>query len=181
MTLTRRTEGLKLAETSKLVVANCPIPGCNELIADDHPYPWCVRCGERLPETIQLQLRKLQEGRRKAEAAAAALGSQPETEEICARCGAHFMTSAKLDFLGFREFTCPNCLLRAITPLRWSYRITYWLFMCLWGLGLILSLLNLGLEEIHQIAGCFLLLVYLLSAILKDLRIVYFRWRSAYR
>ena len=157
------------------MVANCPIPGCNEPIPYDHPYSWCVRCGERLPETIQLQLTKLQEGRKKAEAARAALGSQPETEEICARCSTHFMISAKLDFLGFREFTCPNCHLRVITPLRWSYRITYWVVLCLLVLGLAQTLFD---KEDKPGPGVFLLLLYLLSAILKDLKVIYCRWRS---
>lgn len=167
---------MKLTETSKPMVANCPVPGCNQPIPYDHPYSWCINCGERLPEPIQLQLTELQEGRRKAEVARAALGSQPETDEICARCGTRFMSSAKLDFLGFRELACPNCHLRTITPLRWSYRITYWVFLCLLVLGLIQILVDRG--EISQLAGGFLLVVYLLSAILKDLRIVYSRWKQ---
>jgi hypothetical protein len=166
---------MKLTETSKPMVANCPIPGCNEPIPYDHPYSWCVRCGERLPETIQLQLTKLQEGRMKAEAARAALGSQPEIEEICTRCGTHFMASAKLDFLGFREFTCPNCHLQAITPLRWSYRITYWVFLCFWAFALIQIFFYSDGNIEPRVVGAFLLLFYLLQAILKDLNIVYHR------
>jgi len=159
------------------MVANCPFPGCNEPVPFDHPYSWCVRCGERLPEAIQLQLTKLQEGRMKAEIATAALGSQPEIEEVCVRCGTHFMASAKLDFLGFREFTCPNCHLQAIAPLRWSYRITYWVFLCLWTFALIQMLLGKdGSRDLGAAAVC-LWVVYLLLAIRKDLRIVYDRWR----
>jgi len=165
-----------VAETSKSMVANCPIPGCNEPIPYGHPYPWCIRCGERLPEKIQLQLTKLQEGRMKAVMERAALGSLPKIEEICARCGTHFMVSAKLDFLGFREFTCPNCHLRAITPLRWSYRITYWVFLCLWALALIQIFLEKDGKFNPGLAGAFLLLFYLLLAILKDLNIVHQRW-----
>lgn len=165
-----------MAEISKSMVANCPIPGCNEPVPYDHPYSWCVRCGERLPETIQLQLTKLQEGRMKAEAERAALESPPKIEEICARCSTHFMASAKLDFLGFRELTCPNCHLRAITPLRWSYRITYWVFLCLWALALTQIFLERGWRFDPGLAGAFLLLFYLLQAILKDLNIVHQRW-----
>src|SRR5262245_42339295 len=112
------------------MVAVCP--NCAKPIPDDHSYSWCTACGEQLPESIQRQLTKLQEGRMKAEVARAALGAQLEIEETCAKCGTHFMASAKLGFLGFREFTCPNCHLRTISPLRWSYRITYWVFLCLW-------------------------------------------------
>ena len=166
---------MKLAETSKPMIANCPIPGCNEPIPYDHPYSWCVRCGERLPEKIQLQLTKLQEGKMKAEAARAALGSQPEIKEICTRCGTHFMTSAKLDFLGFREVACPNCHLRAIAPLRWPYRITYWAFLCLWAFWLVEIFLSSGRNLEPGMAGAFLLLFYLLQAILKDLNVVYHR------
>lgn len=162
--------GLKLPETSKPMIANCPIPGCNEPVPYDHPYSWCVRCGERFPETIRLQLTKQQEERLKAEVARAAVRSQ--TEEICARCGTHFMVSAKLDSLGFREFTCPNCHLQVITPLRWSYRITYWVFLCLWTSALIQEFpdgdLDLG------VAAVCLWIYWLLQAILKDLKIVYY-------
>jgi DNA-directed RNA polymerase subunit RPC12/RpoP len=172
---------MKLAETSKLMVTNCPIPGCNEPIPYGHPYSWCVRCGERLPETIRLQLTKLQEGRINAEAARAALGSQPEIQEICTRCGTHFMASAKLDFLGFREFACPNCHLRAITPLRWSYRITYWVFLCLLALAFAQAFTDNDGSLNPGAAGAFLLLVYLLQAILKDLNIVYHRWTHRQR
>lgn len=170
-----------MAETSKPMVASCPVPGCNAPIPYDHPYSWCVRCGERLPETVQLQLNKMQEGRMNSEAARAALGSQPEIEEICARCGTRFMASAKLDFLGFRELTCPNCHLRAITPLRWSYRITYWVFLCLWGFALVHLFLDRGGKHEPGLSGALLLLFYLLRAILKDLNIVYHRWAHRQR
>jgi len=113
----------------------------------------------------------------KAEAARATLGSEREIEEICANCDTHFKTSARLDFLGFREFTCPTCHLRAITPLRWPYRITYWvfLFLLLWFVWI-----SFGRAESlkPELAGVFLLAWYLLSAILKDLRIGYSRWMS---
>jgi DNA-directed RNA polymerase subunit RPC12/RpoP len=160
------------------MVATCPNAKCSKPIPDDHSYTWCTACGEKLPDSIQLQLPKLQEGRTKAEVARVALGSRPEIKEVCARCGADFMTSPKLDFLGFREFTCPICHLRAITPLRWSYRITYWVFLCLWVLCLVQILFDRDGNLRPELAGAFLLLFYLLSAILKDLRIVYSRWRS---
>lgn len=111
-----------------------------------------------------------------AETAKAALGSQPEIEEICTRCGTHFMASAKLDFLGFRELTCPNCHLRATTPLRWSYRITYWVFLCLWVFALIQMFLDKDLDSGAAAVG--LWICYLLRAILKDLKIVYQEWIS---
>jgi DNA-directed RNA polymerase subunit RPC12/RpoP len=160
------------------MVATCPNAKCSKPIPDGHSYTWCTACGEKLPESIQLQLTKLQEDRTKAESARTALGSRPEIKEICTRCGTHFMTTPRLDFLGFREFTCPNCHLRAITPLRWPYRITYWAFLCLWVLGLVQSLSDRDESLRLGLAGAFLLLLYLLSAILKDLRIVYCRWRS---
>lgn len=166
-----------MTETSKSMIANCPILGCNEPVPYDHPYSWCVRCGERFPETIRLQLTELQEGRLKAEVARAALRSQQE--EICARCGTHFMASAKLDFLGFREFTCPNCHIQVNTPLRWPYRITYWVFLCLWTFSLIQVFLEKDGDLDLGVAAICLWIFYLLRAILKDLAIVYSRW--AYR
>lgn len=161
-----------MAEASKRMVGNCPIPGCNEPIPEDHPYSWCIRCGERLPDAIQLQLTKLQEGRMKAEAAKAALGSEPQTEEVCAKCGTHFMTSAKLDFLGFRELTCPNCHQRGIIPLRWSYRITYWVFLVVWAMALIELFVENDRNGV-ELVSVGLWTYILFQAILKDLVLVY--------
>jgi DNA-directed RNA polymerase subunit RPC12/RpoP len=163
------------------MVATCPNTNCAKQIPADHSYSWCTACGEQLPESIQIQLTKLQEGRRNAEVARAALGSQPEIEETCTNCGAHFMASAKLGSLGFREFTCPNCHLRTITPLRWSYRITYWVFLCLWALALIQMFQDGKLDSGFVAVG--LWIYYILQAILKDLKIVYhervYRQRSS--
>lgn len=113
----------------------------------------------------------------KAEVARAGLRSQPEIEEVCTRCGTHFMASAKLDFLGFREFTCPGCHLGVVAPLRWSYRITYWVFLFLWALAFIQLLQEKDFDSGFVAVG--LWIYYLLQAILKDLKIVYHKW--AYR
>lgn len=156
------------------MVATCPNANCAKQIPDDHSYSWCTACGEQLPESIQIQITKLQEEKRNAEVARAALGSQPQIEEICTHCGAHFMASAKLDFLGFREFTCPNCHLRAIAPLRWSYRIGYWVFLCLWALAFI-QMFQEGKFDLG-FAAVSLWIYYLLHAILKDLKSVYHEW-----
>jgi hypothetical protein len=56
------------------VIASCPNPGCGKPIRSDHPYSWCSACGERLPDAIQSQLRRLQEIT--AQAAAARLSLQ---------------------------------------------------------------------------------------------------------
>lgn len=150
--------------------ATCPNADCAKPIPVDHPYSWCTACGEQLPGSIQLQLTKLQEGKGKAEAARAALGSQPEIEEICTRCGTHFMASAKLDFLGFRELTCPSCHLQATAPLRRSYRITYWVFLSLWTFGLIQMFLEKnGSPYSGPVGLC--LWILLLRAVLKDLKV----------
>ena len=93
-------------------------------------------------------------------------------EEICAQCGTRFKTSAKLDFLGFRESTCPACQLRVVTPLRWSYRIGYFVFLCLWTLALIQTFReNDG--NLAGVAAICLWISYILRAMLKDLKVVY--------
>lgn len=102
--------------------------------------------------------------------------SELGTMEICARCGAGFSSSTKRDFFGFREVKCPRCNLDMTPPLKWWYRITYWLFLFL----LVFTLDHELLEGHRHLrlgdAGAFLLLSYLLWGILKDLRIIYHRW-----
>lgn len=169
------------------MVASCP--NCSKPIPDDHSLAWCMACGEPLPETIQLRLTKLQEVRMNAAAARAgrvALRPEPEVEESCSNCGKRFRASASLDSLGFRELTCPNCHRRAITPLRWSYRITYWVFLCLWVSGWVLIFSHrteslIEPESAVALSGALLLVWYLLSAILKDLRVVCSRLVSGQR
>jgi DNA-directed RNA polymerase subunit RPC12/RpoP len=107
-----------------------------------------------------------------------ARGSLPEVEEICARCGAHFTASAKRDFFGFRDFTCPSCHLRVVTPLKWSYRITYWVFLALVVYGLVRAYLDNGIKLEPGSPSGFVLLSLLLRAILMDLKLLYRLRRS---
>jgi hypothetical protein len=52
-------------------IASCP--HCREPVRSDHPYAWCSKCGERLPEDVQAQLPRLREIAMKASAARAGL------------------------------------------------------------------------------------------------------------
>jgi hypothetical protein len=73
------------------VIAYCSNPKCEEPIRADHPYSWCSKCGERLPDAIQSQLSSLQEITAKASAARVSLAEASaglalaEDAEIIAR------------------------------------------------------------------------------------------------
>jgi hypothetical protein len=152
-----------LAEIEAQVIASCPNPKCGASVRDDHPYPWCIACGDRFPESLQRRLPKLQS----REVPLPGL----TVEEICPRCGTHFRASAKLDVLGFREVTCPNCSQLIAHPLKWGYRITYWVFLGLFGVSLVQAFLDGEILELGTLEAFFLIYV-LLRVILKDLRIL---------
>jgi hypothetical protein len=72
-----------LSETGSRVVANCPNPGCGAPIRENHPYSWCSKCGERLPDSIQHQLTKLRELDAKAQSTREGLArSNSEIEAV---------------------------------------------------------------------------------------------------
>ena len=96
-------------------------------------------------------------------------------EVICKGCDARIRSNAGLDFLGFREITCPNCLQHRTLPLKWGYRIAYWVFLCLYVYGIVLSVQS-GHDQRQSLAGmggAFILMSLLLRAILKDFKILY--------
>lgn len=98
-----------------------------------------------------------------------------EVEVICKGCGALIRSSAGLDSLGFREIKCPDCLLHRTLPLKWGYRITYWVFLGLYVFGIVLSVRS-GHDlrgSLEGIGGGFILIALLLRAILKDFKILY--------
>ncbi|MEP7010552.1 MAG: hypothetical protein ABJC13_09540 [Acidobacteriota bacterium] len=45
-------------QTSGSEIGSCPTPGCGKLVPLDHPYSWCIHCGERLPEEILARIRR---------------------------------------------------------------------------------------------------------------------------
>jgi hypothetical protein len=47
-----------LAKAAKPVIGQCPTPGCGEPVPIDHPYSWCIRCGEPLPDTILSRIQR---------------------------------------------------------------------------------------------------------------------------
>jgi len=98
-----------------------------------------------------------------------------EVEVICKGCGARIRSSAGLDSLGFREITCPDCLQHRILPLKWGYRITYWVFLGLYVYGFVLAIQsgNHQRDILSGIGGVFILISLLLRAILKDFKILY--------
>ena len=65
-----------MAEAPSERIANCPNPDCRSPILSNHSNPWCLECGERLPEDVQLRLPRVQETRTKAAAAMADLVKQ---------------------------------------------------------------------------------------------------------
>lgn len=152
-----------LAAIEAPVIASCPNPECGASVREDHPYPWCVSCGERFPESLQSRLPKLKPRE----------GPLPglTVEEVCPRCGTRFRASSELDFLGFREAACPNCKQLIVHPLKWSYRITYWVFLSLWAGGLVQAFLDGKLLELGTLGTLFWLFA-LGRAILKDLQIL---------
>ena len=163
-----------MREISYHIVANCPTPSCGMPILDDHSAPWCTACRMRFTETFQRQLPGLQEGKAKARAEKAA---RRGVEVICEGCGARIRSSAGLDSLGFREITCPNCRQHRTLPLKWGYRITYWVFLCLYVSGFVMAIQS-GRDQrglLVEIWGVFILVSLLLRAILKDFKILYQR------
>lgn len=153
---------------------NCPNPSCGRPIPPDQAMPWCLACGVRFPESLQLRLPKLQEAKVQASLAKGGVW----VEETCVRCGTHFRTLALRDFLGFRERECPNCHQVTVSPLPWSYRITYWIFFGFLTVASVqvfrkeTNLLNQGAFY------AFLLIVALTLAIYTDLEIAYHQWSS---
>jgi hypothetical protein len=98
-----------------------------------------------------------------------------EVEVICKGCGARIRSSARLDSLGFLEITCPHCLQPRTLPLKWGYRITYWVFLGLsvYGFALAIQSGNHQRGIMSVIWGAFILVSLLLRAILKDFKILY--------
>ena len=56
-----------MPETGSREIASCP--KCGAAIRENHPYSWCSKCGEPLPDAIQHQLTKLRELDAKAQLA----------------------------------------------------------------------------------------------------------------
>lgn len=72
-----------MPETGAREIAHCPNPQCGETIREDHPYSWCSKCGERLPDSIQHQLTKLREMDAKAQLAREVIAnSNAEVEAV---------------------------------------------------------------------------------------------------
>jgi hypothetical protein len=132
--------------------------------------PWCLACGARFPESLQLRLPKLQEAKLQARLADEGLW----VEETCVNCGTHFRTLALRDFLGFRERECPNCHQLTVSPLSGSYRLVYWLFFGLLVFSVVARFRE-GIPDLLNEGALYglLLLMALLWAISKDLKIVY--------
>lgn len=61
-------------------IASCPNPQCGETIREDHPYSWCSKCGEPLPDSIQHQLPKLRQVDANAQSAREAI-SKSDAED----------------------------------------------------------------------------------------------------
>ena len=70
-----------------------------------------------------------------------------EVEVICRGCHARIRSSSRLDSLGFREITCPDCLQQRTLPLKWGYRITYWVFLCLYVYAFVLAIQSGGHQQ----------------------------------
>lgn len=152
---------------------HCPNPSCGQPIPPDQAMPWCLACGARFPESLQLRLPKLQEAKIQAKLAKGGLW----VEETCVRCGTHFRTLALRDSLGFLERECPNCHQVMVSPLSGSQRFVYWLFF-----GLLTASFARGFGETDLLSRetfyAFLLIVILTCGIYKDLEIVYRQWSS---
>jgi hypothetical protein len=58
-----------MAKSSAEVITHCPSPKCGKPIYSDHTNPWCIECGEPLPDNIQEQIPQLREFRARASAA----------------------------------------------------------------------------------------------------------------
>lgn len=55
-----------MAKASAEVIAHCPNPKCGKPIYSDHTNPWCIECGETLPDNVQEQIPHLREFRARA-------------------------------------------------------------------------------------------------------------------
>lgn len=156
---------------------HCPNPNCGRPIPPDQAFPWCAACGVWFPESLQLELPKLQEVEAEARRAGkdpwAKFRVRPEVVETCVRCGASFKTDPQRDNLGFRERECPHCHQATVSPLPWAYRIIYWVALCCFVFGFLQALLQRAPAPGVMII---LLIVLLLKAITKDLWIVCGRW-----
>lgn len=152
------------------MVAYCPNPGCAAPIQGDHPYPWCTACGERFPESLQLKLPRLREGKAQARAEKEALRSESEIEATCTNCGVRFKARAGRDFPGFQKLTCPSCHQLLTFPLKWRYRVAYWIVLCLALYGSVKDFFN---KDILGLVGSLLWTIVLLGLVLRDLKAVY--------
>jgi hypothetical protein len=75
-----------MAKTSAEVITHCPHQKCGKPIYSDHINPWCIECGEPLPDNIQEQIPQLREFREKA---SVARSSPPEPRAVDAAGLAH--------------------------------------------------------------------------------------------
>lgn len=73
-----------LAKSHDRPVATCP--KCGAVIGADHPYTWCIACGEQLPSGILATLpvvQATQAAGREAEAASAVAANSSAAEDAC--------------------------------------------------------------------------------------------------
>lgn len=62
-----------MAKASAEVMTHCPNPECGKPIYSDHTNPWCIECGETLPDEVQEQIPQLREFRARASIAQSSL------------------------------------------------------------------------------------------------------------
>ncbi len=63
-----------------------------------------------------------------------------QIDAVCRECHARFRGRPKRTFLGFQRLPCPNCSRKVIYPLTSGYRTTYWVFVALMILVIIINL-----------------------------------------
>jgi hypothetical protein len=47
-----------MANMPKPIVGHCLTSGCDQPVPQDHPYPWCAKCGAKLPDAVRERIRQ---------------------------------------------------------------------------------------------------------------------------
>ncbi len=82
-----------MSTATKQQIAACPNTKCGKAIFVDHPYSWCMKCGDPLPENIQSVVPKLQvlrdakTAKQPAGEGVPGLGIEDRIPVVCGHCG----------------------------------------------------------------------------------------------